>query len=42
MLHLEKFSVSGMLRKLVAGGGVVEQSAGNGRVKNLALSAVGR
>lgn len=38
LLHLEKSSVSRMLRKLVAGGAVVEQVGGDGRVKILALT----
>ena len=41
-LHLEKSSVSRMLRKLVAGGDVVEQSAEDGRVKILALTEPGQ
>ncbi|MDZ4394742.1 helix-turn-helix domain-containing GNAT family N-acetyltransferase [Cypionkella sp.] len=41
-LHLEKSSVSRMLRKLVAGGDVVEQAAEDGRVKALALTEAGQ
>ena len=41
-LHLEKSSVSRMLRKLVAGGDVVEQAAEDGRVKVLALTEAGQ
>lgn len=41
-LHLEKSSVSRMLRKLVAGGDVVEQSAEDGRVKILVLTEAGQ
>ncbi len=41
-LHLEKSSVSRMLRKLIAGGDVVEQSAADGRVKVLALTDAGQ
>ncbi len=41
-LHLEKSSVSRMLRKLIAGGDVVEQSAEDGRVKILALTEAGQ
>lgn len=41
-LHLEKSSVSRMLRKLVAGGDVVEQAGGDGRVKVLALTEAGQ
>ncbi len=42
LLHLEKSSVSRMLRKLVAGGDVVEQAAEDGRVKALALTEAGQ
>ena len=42
LLHLEKSSVSRMLRKLVAGGDVVEHFAEDGRVKILALTEAGQ
>ncbi|MES2434152.1 MAG: helix-turn-helix domain-containing GNAT family N-acetyltransferase [Pseudomonadota bacterium] len=42
LLHLEKSSVSRMLRKLVAGGDVVELAAEDGRVKILALTEAGQ
>ncbi|MDZ4276794.1 MAG: helix-turn-helix domain-containing GNAT family N-acetyltransferase [Erythrobacter sp.] len=42
LLHLEKSSISRMLRKLVAGGDVVEQAAEDGRVKALALTEAGQ
>ncbi|WP_426037875.1 bifunctional helix-turn-helix transcriptional regulator/GNAT family N-acetyltransferase [Cypionkella sp. TWP1-2-1b2] len=42
LLHLEKSSVSRMLRKLVVGGDVEEQVGGDGRVKILALTEAGQ
>ncbi|AMY70367.1 bifunctional helix-turn-helix transcriptional regulator/GNAT family N-acetyltransferase [Frigidibacter mobilis] len=41
-LHLEKSSISRMLRKLVESGEVVEQPGEDGRVKILALSEAGK
>ncbi|WP_333830515.1 bifunctional helix-turn-helix transcriptional regulator/GNAT family N-acetyltransferase [Pararhodobacter sp.] len=41
-LHLEKSSISRMLRKLVESGEVIEQPGEDGRVKVLGLSEVGR
>ena len=42
LLHLEKSSVSRMLRKLIMAGDVVEQPAGDGRVKVLTLTEAGQ
>ncbi|MFC3179387.1 bifunctional helix-turn-helix transcriptional regulator/GNAT family N-acetyltransferase [Cypionkella sinensis] len=42
LLHLEKSSVSRMLRKLITSGEVVEQSTADGRLKRLALTEAGQ
>lgn len=41
-LHLEKSSISRMLRKLVESGAVIEEPGADGRVKVLALTEAGR